>query len=89
MKTGQLWNEDLSSPVSKAYYNIKEHVNMITEKAGSKIKLDITKCTIKITVFGMFELWLNEKRLRYINFNEYMKFRKYVKYVEGLENITN
>jgi len=89
MKTGQLWSEDLGCVVSKAFYNIKEQVNMKVESTSTKLRLDITKCTIKVTQFGMFELWFNEKRIRYISFMEFMKFKKYVKYVEGLENITN
>jgi len=54
-------------------------------KEASNIKLDITKCVIIITEFNYFELHLNNKLLRSLSFNEFMKYRKYVSRVIGKE----
>ena len=42
------------------------------------IRFDITKCIIKISKFGFFSLWINDKKLQDLNFKEYRKYKPYV-----------
>ena len=71
MKTGQIWSEEFGCYVSRAFIPREE----------KSIKLDISKCIIKISEFGFYELWLNGKRLKGITFLEYLSYREYVKEV--------
>lgn len=87
MKAGQLWSNEFGCPVSKAFFDLKENLATMIETKSNKIKVELTKCYIKISRFGMFELWYNEKKLRTLSFNEYLKYRDYVIRVEGLENV--
>ena len=43
------------------------------------VKIDITKCIIKVSCFGFYELWLNDVKLKTIGFMDYLKYRNYVK----------
>lgn len=72
MKQGQYWSEDYNCPVSLTFYNgAKRH--------ASNIKIDITNCYIIITEFGHFQLWYKGKRIKDLDFSEYMKYKKFVK----------
>ena len=68
MKTGQIWSEEFDCYVSQTFM----------PRQDKNIKLDITKCIIKISEFGFYELWLNSKKLKDISFLEYLSYRKYV-----------
>lgn len=70
-----VWSEEYSSYVSHSFIS----------KAEKAIKLDITKCIIKITMFGYYELWLNNNKVKSLNFNEFQKYKQYVKEVNTEE----
>lgn len=72
MKQGQFWSEDYNCPVSVSFYN-----GVI--KRAKNVKIDITNCHIVITEFGYFQLWLKDKKIRDLGFEDFMKYRKYVK----------
>ena len=76
MMNNTVWSQEFGAYVSRSFLPEKER-----EPAAKKsvIKFDITKCIIKITCFGFYELWLNDNKLKYIGFMEYLKFKKYVK----------
>ena len=66
-----VWSDEFGCYVSRAF----------APKNSRNLKLDINKCIIKITIFGFYELWLKENKLRNLDFNEFMKYKKYVKEV--------
>lgn len=57
----------------------------------SDIKIPITKCDIIINEFGFIDLYLDDKKLKRIDFDTYLKFKSYVKTVtrEDLTYATN
>jgi len=69
MKPNQIWSEEYGCYVSRAFMPRKEPT----------IKLDITNCIIKISVFGFYYLWLKGKQIKKLNFTEFLKYKKYVK----------
>lgn len=71
-----IWSQEYGSYVSRTFLPEKERE--ITQKV---IKFDITKCVIKISCFGYYELWLKDKKIKSISFDDYLTYRKYVKEV--------
>ena len=69
MKYERVWSEEYGCYVSTTFAPRKEKV----------IKLDITNCVIKITIFGFYYLWLNGKRIKKLNFDEFLLYKGYVK----------
>lgn len=67
----KVWSEDYGRYVAPCWLQEK--------RINSKIKLDITKCTIVVNQFGFYELWLNDKEIKTISFKDYMIFKNYVK----------
>ena len=85
MNNNTIWSQEYSSYVSYAFLPEKERS---TESIKLPVKIDITKCIIKVSCFGFYELWLNGVKLRYIGFMDYLKYRKYVKEIIHMEGLT-
>ena len=75
MKAGQIWSIEYDCYVSRTF---------IPRKANN-VKLDISKCIIKISPFGFYELWLNGKYLRNLNFLDYLKYKNFVLEIVEIE----
>ena len=71
-----VWSQVYGSYVSRTFLPEKERIN-----SPKLIKFDITKCVIVITLFGFYELHLDDKKIKSISFDEYLKYRYYVKEV--------
>ena len=78
MKAGQIWSEEFGCYVSQTFMPK-------TEKA---IKLDITNCLIKISIFGFYYLWLRGKQIKKLNFDEFLLYKTYVKEIIYMEDYT-
>ena len=71
MKSGQIWSEKFDCYVSQAFM----------PSQAKNIKIDISKCVIKISEFGFYYLWLNGKKLKRIDFLQFQSYKNYVKEV--------
>lgn len=76
MKAGQIWSEEFGCYVSRAFMPREE----------KSIKFDITNCIIKISIFGFYYLYLKEKEIKKLNFDEFILYRKYVKETIHMED---
>ena len=72
MKPGQIWSIEYDCYVSHTFMPRKEKT----------IKVNISKCVIKISPFGFYELWLDGKYLRNLDFLGYLKYKNLVFEVE-------
>ena len=75
MKSGQIWSVEYDCYVSHTFLPRKE----------KPIKLDITNCIIKISIFGFYYLWMQGKEIKKLNFDEYLFYKKYVKKIIQME----
>jgi len=69
MKAGQIWSIEFDCYVSQTFMPRKDNF----------IKLDITNCVIKISIFGIYYLYLKGKEIKKLDFDEFQKYKKYVK----------
>lgn len=75
MKDGQLWSVEFDCYVSQTFMPRKE----------KSIKLDITNCIIKLSIFGFYYLWLKGKEIKKLTFDEFLVYKKYVKKIIDME----
>jgi hypothetical protein len=73
MRGNAVWSQDYGKYVSPCFSEIPPE--------SSNIRLTISKCIIRVTVFGFYELWLESKKVKSLNFKEFLKLKNYVKEV--------
>lgn len=74
MRADAVWSQDYSAYVSPSF-----------NPDAIPIKIAINLCDIIITDLGFYELWNNDKRIKKLTFNQYLKYKSHVKNVIGLE----
>jgi len=76
MNKDVVWSENYGCYVSRSFLPESERVEI-----KKSVKIDIAKCIIKESCFGYYSLWLNDRRLKDIDFMTYLKYRDFVKEV--------
>lgn len=76
MNKEAVWSQEYGSYVSRTFLPEKERI-----KISNLVKINLRDCNIIISLFGFYELWIKDKKLKSITFDEYLSYRNYVKEV--------
>ena len=69
-----IWSQEYSSYVSYTFLPEKERKTLIS----NIVKINLLDCDIHLSIFGYYSLWLKEKKLKELSFEDYLKYRDHV-----------